>query len=84
MCSGYGITFDAAVSWNFCKDFAKNVDNSTSSNTDNRKNNFLVLGEGPIYDIYGSFGSPEKKFSSSFIKTRIQFCLSLHYNHDNS
>ena len=71
--SGYGITFDEAVSWNFCKDFAKNIDNSRSSNTDNCKNNFLVLGEGLIYDVYGSFGSPEKKFSGNFIKAGYNF-----------
>ena len=37
------------------------IDNSSSSHTDNRKNNIFVLGEGPTYDINGSFGSPEKK-----------------------
>ena len=36
------------------------VDNSLSSHSDNCKNNFLILGEGPTYDINGSSGSPEK------------------------
>ena len=36
------------------------VDNSSSSHSDNRKNSFLTLREGPTYGINGSFGSPEK------------------------
>ena len=44
-------------------------------------NNF---GEGPNYDVNGSFGSPEKKFSINFSKTSIKFLLTLHYNGDNS
>ena len=60
------------------------VDNSSSSHSDNCKNNFLILGEGPTYCINGIFGSPEKKFSMNFIKANTKFCLSLHYNADNS
>ena len=63
--SGYGITFDSVGSWNFGSAFAWNaiifvVDNSSSSHVYNRKNKFLILGEGPTYDINGSFGSLEK------------------------
>ena len=70
-------------------DFARNViifgvDNSSSSHSDNRKNNFLTLGEDPTYGINGSFGSTEKKFSINFAKTNTKFCLSLLYNADNS
>ena len=60
------------------------VDNSSSSHSDNRKNNFLILGEGPTYGINGSFGSAEKKFSINFSKTNTKFWLSLHHNTDNS
>ena len=42
-----------------CYNFS--ADNSSSSHSDNRKNNFLILGEGPTFGINGSFGSPEKK-----------------------
>ena len=64
--SGYRITFDSAGSWNFGNDFTGNavifeIDNSSSSHSDSRKNNFLVLGGGPTYGINGSFGSPGKK-----------------------
>ena len=45
---------------------------------------FLVEGEGPTIRINGSFGSPEKKFSINFSKANTKFCLSLHYNADNS
>ena len=43
-----------------------------------------MLGEGPTYGINWSFGSPEKKFSINFIKTKGKFCWSLQYNADNS
>ena len=73
--SGYGITFYSAGSWSFDNDFARNfvisgVDNTSSSHADNRKNKFLVLGEGPTYGINGSFGSPEKKFSINLTKAK--------------
>ena len=66
MYSGYGISFNGAGSWSFNNDSAKNViifgvDNSSSWNTDNPKENFLILSEGPTYGINGSFGSPQKK-----------------------
>ena len=65
--SGYGITSDSAGSWGFDNEIARNViifgvDNSSSSDFDNRENNFLISGEGLTYCINGSFGSPEKKF----------------------
>ena len=44
---------------------------------DNRRNNFLVQGEGSTFGINGSFGSPEKKFSMNFSKASTKFCLSL-------
>ena len=31
-----------------------------------------------------TFGSPEKKISINFRKANTKFCLSLHYNTDNS
>ena len=88
--SGYWITFNGTDSYNFGNNaFARNVvlfrlDNSSSSHTNNRNNNPLVLGEGPAFGIVGSFGSPDKKDSISFSKARTRFYLSLHYNDDNS
>ena len=64
--SGYGIAFDGKGKWSFGNDLARNViifgvDNSLSSHTDNLKNDFLILGEGPTFCINGSFGASEKK-----------------------
>ena len=60
------------------------ADKSLSSHSDNRKNNLLILGESPTYGIYGSVESPKKRFNINFTKANTKFCLSLHYNADNS
>ena len=69
--------------------FARNVvtfrvDNSSLSHTDNCKNNFWALVEGPTDDINDSVGTAEKKLSIKFIKTNTKFPLSLHSNGDES
>ena len=48
------------------------------------KKNFLVLCEGPTDDINNSIATAKKKFSINFSKAKRKFCLSLHYNGDNS
>ena len=63
--SGYWIAFDRAVSCNCGNGFAgKNliygVKNSSSSHTDNHKNNFLYLVENPTCGINGSFETRKK------------------------
>ena len=87
--SGHGITFNSTDWWSFGNDTTRNViifgvDNSLSSHVDNWINNFLVLGLGPTFGINGSFSSPEKEISINFTKANTKFCLSLHYNADNS
>ena len=57
------------------------VDNSLSSHIDNRKNNYLVLGERPTDDFSGSVGTAEKMVSINFSKDKISL---LHYNVDSS
>ena len=57
------------------------VDNTSSSHAENRKNNFLVLGEGPTF---AGNGLAAKKFSINFSEASTKYCLSLHYNADNS
>ena len=89
MYGGYGTAFNGKDEWSFDNDTARNVvffgvDNSSSSHADNLKNNFLVLGEGDIFGINGSFGAPEKKVSINFSKANKKFCWSLYYNADNS
>ena len=44
------------------------VDNSSSSHSDNPKNNVLVLGERPTCGINGRFGSPEKSLVLILLK----------------
>ena len=55
----------------FCNKTARDIiilggDNSLSSDTDNLKNDFLLLGQGPTCGINGSFGILEKKHSQIF------------------
>ena len=50
MYSGYRIAFDGKSSCSFSNDFARSVtifgvNNSSSSHTNNLKNDFLILGE---------------------------------------
>ena len=71
--NGRGIVFDGKGLWSFGNGFARNdvifvVDNSSSSYTDNRKNNFLVLGERPTDDINNSTGAAEKKLRLTLLK----------------
>ena len=84
MYSGYGIAFDQKGTWNFGNDRTRNViifgnNNSSSSHTDNCKNDLLVLREGYSFVTNRSFCAQKKKFS-----IKIQnFCLSLYYSGDN-
>ena len=82
---GLGIAFDGEGSCSFGNGFASNVvifgiDNSSSFHTDNWKNRFLVLGEGPPQSINDSTGASEKKM----LLAPVEFCLSLHYHGDES
>ena len=81
MYSGYGTAFDGTGLWSFGYDFARNVVtyavvNNSLSHSDNLKNVFLVLGEGPTDNINGSIGATEQKFKMKKLR------LSLHYNSD--
>ena len=76
--SAYGIAFDGKRKWNFDNDYARNaiicgVDNSSSSHSDNLKNNFLVLGEKDTFGINGSFGAPEKGLILILVKQTQTF-----------
>ena len=84
--NGRRIAFDGEGSWSFGNDFDVifGADNSSSSHTDNKKKNFLVLGNGPIQGINDITGSTGKKISINFSKANTKFCSSLHYNVDES
>ena len=89
MYSGYEIAFNGGDHWSFDYGTPRNViifgvDNSSSSYVGNLKSNFLILAKGTTFGINGNFGSPEKKLRINFTKATTKFCLSLHYNVDNS
>ena len=80
MYSGYGTAFGELSSWSFGNGIARNViifgvDISSLSHTDNWKNNFLVLGEGPTDDINGNIGAEDEHFNVNFNKAKTRFCF---------
>ena len=60
------------------------ADLSTSANANNKLNNALVLGKDFIQGINGTTIYAEKMYSTNFSVDNKKFCLSLHYNGDNS
>ena len=61
------MAIDRASKWNNGNSFVQNaiifgVDHSSSSHTDNCKNDFLILGEGPYHGVNDSASTVEKKF----------------------
>ena len=78
--SSNAIVFDELGSWNFGNNFARNViifsvDNSSSSHTDNRKNDVLVSGEGTSNEINGSISALQQIFSINFSIAKRKFCM---------
>ena len=76
--SGYRTAFDGKGEWSFDNDYARNVirfevDNNSSSHTDNLKNIFSVLSGGDTFGINGSFGAPEKILILILVKERQHF-----------
>ena len=77
------IAFDGKGEWSFGNDTPRKfelfrADNSSSFHTDNLKIDFLIFGEAL------TFGASEKTFGINFSKAETNFCLSFHYNIDNS
>ena len=59
------------------------VDMSSSSHIDNKKIGILILGKGPTQELEYTLGA-EKMYLINFTKGNTKFCLSLHYNGENS
>ena len=82
--SGYGIGFDRHRFYSHpSSGTGRNViifgvDMSSSTKTDNRKKDILILGKGPIQGLEHTM-SAEKKYSINFTGNNKKFCLSLHY-----
>ena len=73
------------------EDLAKTVyfwsrfkDLSSSSHANNKKNNILVLGKDFVQEINDTTIYAEKLYSINFTENNKNFCLSFHYNGDNS
>ena len=80
MYSGYGIASDGLGSWSFGDDFARNVmifgvDSSLPSHSNNCKNNFLVLCEGPTDHINIALVQQRKSLILILVKERKNFAL---------
>ena len=56
---------------------------SSSKKIDNRKKDILILGKGPTQGLEHT-RSAEKMYSINFTERNKNFCLSLHYNKENS
>ena len=88
--SGYGIGFDSRRSFSHPSGGdGKNViifgaDMSSSMHANNKVNNVLVLGKAFIQGINGTTIYAEKIYLTNFTVDKKGFCLSLHYNGDNS
>ena len=88
--SGYGIGFDSKGSFSHPSGgYDKNVmifgaDMSSSTHANSKPRNILVLGKDFIQGIDGITIYAEKMSSTNFTLANKKFCLSLHYNDDNS
>ena len=88
--SGCGIGFDRHSEFSFgTRGFRRNritfgADLSSSSHVNNKKNNILVLGKDFVQGINDTTIYAGKMYSVNFIENNKKFCLSLHYNGDNS
>ena len=57
---------------------------SSSTKTDNKEKDILILGIGSTQGLGKLSLSAEKMYSITFTKVNTKFCLSLHYNGANS
>ena len=86
----YGIGFDARGTFSHPSgSFAQNAiifgaDMGSSAHAYNRTRNILVLGNDFAQGIDNTTMYAEEMYSIDFSVTKSRFCLSLHYNGDNS
>ena len=87
--SGYGIGFDSRGTCLHSNGLGRNgiifgTDVTSSTHTNNKTRNILVLGRDFIQGIDGTTIYAEKIYSINFSETAARFCLSLHYKRDDS
>ena len=56
---------------------------SSSSHIDNKKKDISILDKGPTQGLENTLAGG-KLYSINFTKENTKFCLSLHYNGENS
>ena len=87
--TGYGIEFDRLGSFSFPgTGLGRNViifevDMNSSTKTDNKKKDILILGKGPTQGLEYTL-SAEKMYLINFTVSGKKFCLKLLYNGANS
>ena len=57
---------------------------SSSAHIDNKNKDDLILGKKPMQRLNHTALTIEAKYSINFSRSQRKFCLSLHYNRDNS
>ena len=88
--SGYGLGFDSTSQFTHPQSgMARNiiifgVDLSNSVNATSKAQNVLILGYGLTQEVNNTTIYAEKMYSPNFSAENKIFCLSLHYNGDNS
>ena len=88
--SGYGLGFDRTNQFSQPQGgMARNiiifgVDSSNSLHATNKTENILILGHGLTQKVNNTTIYAEKMYSPNFSAENKIFCLSLHYNGDNS
>ena len=88
--SGYGLGFDSTSQFSHPHGgVARNiiifgVNTSNSVHVTNKTQNILILGHGLIQEVNITTIYAEKMYSPNFGAENKIFCLSLHYNGDNS
>ena len=89
-CSLYGTGFDSRGSFAHPSEgYGRNViifgtDLSSSTHANNKTRSILVLGKDFIQETDSTTIYSEKMYSTNFTIDNKNFCLSLHYNGDNS
>ena len=88
--SGYGLGFDSTGEFTHPQGgTARNiikfgVNSSNSVHATNKTQNILILGHGLNQKVNNTTTYAEKMYSLDFSAENKIFCLSLHYNGDNS
>ena len=87
--SGYGNGFDGKGFYSNGNEIGRNVlifgvNMDSSTNLDNEGKDISILGKGPTQGLGEHSLSGEKMYFINFTKVNTKFCLSLHYNGDDS